>query len=94
MMAVAIMKFHGDSSLFRNCARATATVMLSGLERVATIVINPDFAMLAGIENPEERRLYVERLALAEARLLETLIRDMRVQARAGETEPFVGRKD
>ena len=32
MMAVAIMKFQGDSSLFRNCARATATVMLCGVD--------------------------------------------------------------
>jgi AcrR family transcriptional regulator len=64
--------------IYEDCA----TVMLSGLERVATIVINPDFATLAGVENPEERTRYVERLALAEARLIETLIRDMRSQAR------------
>ena len=32
MIAVAIMKFQGDSSLLRNCARATATVMLSGVD--------------------------------------------------------------
>ena len=32
MIAVAIMKFHGDSSLLRNCANATATVMLSGVD--------------------------------------------------------------
>jgi hypothetical protein len=32
MMAVAIMRFHGDSSLLRNCASATATVMLCGVD--------------------------------------------------------------
>lgn len=61
-------------ALYEDCA----TVMLAGLERVASIVINPDFAMLAGVERPEERRRYVDRLALAEARLMEALIRDMR----------------
>lgn len=65
-------------AIYEDCA----TVMLTGLERVATIVINPDFATLSGFESAEERMLYVERLAIAEARLIEALIRDMRRQAR------------
>lgn len=64
--------------IYEDCA----TVMLSGLERVATIVINPDFATLAGVENSEERRRYVGRLALAQARLIEVVIRDMRSETR------------
>lgn len=65
--------------MFEDCA----TVMLTGLERMATVVINPDFAMIAKIESPQEHERCVERLALAEARLMEAGIRDMRAQARA-----------
>ena len=64
--------------VFEDCAM----VLLTGLERVATIVINPDFAMLAGVESLEERARYVERLALAEARMIEAVVRDMRGRAR------------
>lgn len=69
--------------IYEDCA----TVVLTGLERVATIVINPDFATLAGFESEEERKHYVERLALAEARLIEALLRDMRRQAQMTETK-------
>ena len=65
--------------LYEDCA----TVMLTGLQRVATVVINPDFAILAGVECPAERDRYVARLALAEARLVEALIRDMRLRSAA-----------
>lgn len=63
--------------LFEDCA----AVMLTGLERVATVVINPDFDILAKLEGVDERVRYVERLAQAEALLMELMIREMRQRA-------------
>lgn len=60
-----------------------ATVLLTGLERMATVLIKPDFHELAGVQSGDARRQYIDRLALAEARLVEVAIRDMRNEGRA-----------
>lgn len=62
------------TSAYEDCA----LVLLMGLERVASSVMNPDFATRTGIEEPEERRRYIDRMALAETTLMEALIRAMR----------------
>ncbi|HEX7876780.1 MAG TPA: TetR/AcrR family transcriptional regulator [Sphingobium sp.] len=58
-----------------------AVVLLTGLERVATVLTNPDVAEYSQLTDDERRRAYIDRLARAEARLIEIAIRDMRSQA-------------
>lgn len=65
--------------LYEDCA----AVMLTGLERVATVVINPDFALLAQVEGAEEHARYVERLARAEALVIGLTMRELRSRAAA-----------
>ncbi|WP_303541823.1 TetR/AcrR family transcriptional regulator [Sphingomonas natans] len=55
-----------------------ATVLFTGLERVATVLINPNFAANARLEGEDARLTYIVRLARAEARLVEIAIREMR----------------
>lgn len=64
-----------------------ATVLLTGLERVATVLIKPDFATVARLEGDAARYDYIDRLALAEARLIEITIREMRAQGLTGARE-------
>lgn len=65
----------GDSS-YRDCA----TVLVTGLERMATVVINPDFAAMTSLPDDEERARFIDRLACAEARIIECTVSRMRVQ--------------
>jgi AcrR family transcriptional regulator len=66
----------GGDPLFDDCA----AVMLTGLERMATVLIHPDFAMLTGVEGAEERNRLVERLARAEALVIEMAMRALRAR--------------
>lgn len=64
-----------------------ATVLLTGLERVATIMINPDFAQLTQITDEQQRIDYINRLAHAQGRLIEIALRDGRDQSAAAQRE-------
>jgi AcrR family transcriptional regulator len=55
-----------------------ASILFTGLERVASVIVNPSFAVLAGVPDTDDLTYYVEQLILAEARVIEGVIRDMR----------------
>lgn len=60
-----------------DCADCAA-VLMTGLERLATIMVSPDFALATGITEADERRAHVDRLSRAQANIIAISIRDMR----------------
>ena len=60
-----------------------AVIVLTGFERVATVITNPNYYSFAGATESESRQAVIEKLIAAEARLLELAIRDQRGQAGA-----------
>ncbi len=67
----------GDDPLFDDCA----AVMVTGLERMATVLTHSDFAMLTGVEGAEEHNRRVEQLARAEALVIEMTMRALRARS-------------
>ena len=64
-------------SLYRNCAG----VLLTGLERIATIVMSP-YSPESGVpRDPHQPRDDLERTAVAQAKILETVMRASRAAA-------------
>lgn len=60
---------------------AVATVFLTGLERVATVVTNPQFDIMTGHSSPEDQRNHVDRLLEAEAEVMSAAIARRRALA-------------
>ena len=58
-----------------------ACVMMTGLERVATVVTNPQFRILAGAISEADQRAYVRGLIEAEAEMIAVLIAHRRALA-------------
>ncbi|WP_298288818.1 TetR/AcrR family transcriptional regulator [Novosphingobium sp.] len=71
----------GDSENF-SCT-SLAVVALTGFERIATVVTNPNFRFVADDLQTESQEQMVEQLIAAEARLLELAIRDRRAERRS-----------
>lgn len=55
-----------------------ATVVLTGLERVATVVTTPHFHITSAAHGTSAEEIYIENLIAAQARLTEIAIRDQR----------------
>jgi AcrR family transcriptional regulator len=60
-----------------------ATVVLTGLERMATVVTNPHFRIVNLSHGVEDQDAYIAELIKAEARLVELAVRDWRARAKA-----------
>lgn len=82
LIALLVWQMDGQDDGHESNSADCATVLFTGLERVATVLINPDFATAAHLEGEDARRKYIDRLALAEARLVEIAIREMRANGR------------
>lgn len=63
--------------------RQVAVVLLTGLERVATVVTNPHFILISGKEEPVDRDRLVEGLIAAEAEVIFNAIRHRRAKRNA-----------
>ncbi|HEX7819132.1 MAG TPA: TetR/AcrR family transcriptional regulator [Sphingobium sp.] len=75
-----------------NGSRDCATALVTGLERMATVVINPDFAAMTSLHDKSERTLFIGRLACAEAKIIEYTVSRLRQQREAVPTITFSGR--
>jgi AcrR family transcriptional regulator len=64
---------HGDTA----CAHL-ATVVLTGLERVATVVTTPHFHITSSAHGTSSEEVYIDILIAAQSRLTEIAIRDQR----------------
>ncbi len=64
---------HGDTA----CAHL-ATVVLTGLERVATVVTTPHFHITSSAHGTSSEEVYIDTLIAAQSRLTEIAIRDQR----------------
>lgn len=60
--------------------RNLACVMMTGLERVATVVTNPQFRIMAGAISPADQRAYVRSLIEAEAEMIAVTIAHRRAR--------------
>jgi AcrR family transcriptional regulator len=60
---------------------AIACVLLTGLERVATVVTNPQFSIITGTMAEEDQRAHVRSLIEAEAEVLSVVIAHRRALA-------------
>ena len=60
-----------------------ATVLLTGFERVAAVVTNPNFPVVAIDAGRDGEPDYIARLIMAEAKVIEVTIRHQRAEARA-----------
>lgn len=64
---------------------AVASVLITGLERVATVVTNPQFGIITGASAEADRRIHVSGLIEAEAEVLSVVIAHRRTPL--GETQ-------
>lgn len=71
-----------------SCANL-AIVILTGFERIATIVTNPNFAAMVRAHNRQSEDGVIEELICAEARVLELTLRDRRQARRDGAPQPL-----
>lgn len=76
-----VLQMDGMAEAPDTSRRSIATVLFTGLERVATVVTHPDFAEKAGIPHDADRAVYINALAEAEAKVIEFTIRAMRTAA-------------
>jgi hypothetical protein len=58
-----------------------ATVLLTGLERVATVATNPQLRFIVDNRDEADQRIHNRRLVEAEAEVLTLVIRHRRAQA-------------
>ena len=65
-----------------------ATVLLTGLERVATVVTNPQFDIITGTSSASDHRGYVDRLLEAEAEVISIAIAHRRALAEEASHQP------
>ena len=72
-----IMQMDGIDDAEFSCSNL-AVVVLTGFERMATVVTNPNFTNTSRGQMPMSEAEMIEQFILAEARLLELAIRDRR----------------
>jgi hypothetical protein len=58
-----------------------ASVMMTGLERVATVVTNPQFRIMAGVISAEDQQTHTHDLVAAEAEVISVVIAHRRALA-------------
>ncbi len=85
MLELLELQMGGGGSKPGTSALHMATVVLTGLERVATVVTTPYFRVVAADEDGASEEESADRLIRAEARLVEMAIRDQREAANLAE---------
>ena len=85
LLDLLLLQMDGDRSDADLARSNMATVVLTGFERMATVVTNPHFHAMANAHDESARDTLIDGLIRAEARLLELAIRDCRAST---ETHP------
>jgi AcrR family transcriptional regulator len=76
----------GDNAAF-SCT-SLGIVVLTGFERIATVVTNPHFRFVVDDQQTESQDEMIDQLIAAEARILELALRDRRAEAALARNDP------